>query len=80
MEIMTSVGIHQAKTHLSELLRRVATGEEIVIMRGNEPVARLVPVQPPAGRRQLAMDKGLYSVPDDFDAPLPDDVLAAFER
>lgn len=77
---MTSVGIHQAKTHLSELLRRVATGEEIVIMRGREPVARLVPVQPPTDRRRLGMDKGVYAVPDDFDAPLPDDVLVAFQR
>jgi prevent-host-death family protein len=77
---MTNVGIHQAKTHLSELLRRVATGEEIVIMRGQEPVARLVPVRPLADRRQLGTDEGLYEVPDDFDAPLPDDILATFQR
>ena len=77
---MTTVGIHQAKTHLSELLRRVATGEEILIVRGQVPVARLVPAQPPAGRRKLGMDTGLYIVPDDFDAPLPDDVQASFQR
>ena len=74
------MGIHQAKTHLSELLRRVATGEEILIVRGHVPVARLVPAQPLAGRRKLGMDTGLYTVPDDFDAPLPDDVQAAFHR
>jgi len=77
---VTAVGIHQAKTHLSELLRRVATGEEILIMRGRVPVARLVPAGPPAGRRKLGMDVGLYIVPDGFDAPLPDDVQAAFHR
>ena len=77
---MTTVGIHQAKTHLSELLRRVAAGEEILILRGREPVARLVPAKEPTGRRQLGMDKTVYAVPDDFDAPLPDDIQAAFER
>jgi prevent-host-death family protein len=76
---MTNVGIHQAKTHLSELLRRVATGEEILIVRGSQPVARLVPATPPA-ERHLGADRGLYVVPDDFDAPLSEDVLAEFEQ
>ncbi|MDQ6773106.1 MAG: type II toxin-antitoxin system prevent-host-death family antitoxin [Candidatus Dormibacteraeota bacterium] len=76
---MAEVGVHEAKTHLSELLRRVATGEEIVIMRGRVPVARLVraaPLRP----RLLGVDEGRFVVPDDFDAPLPDDLLAEFER
>ena len=77
---VTTVGIHQAKTHFSELIRRVATGEEILIMRGQVPVARLVPALPAAGRRKLGTDTGLYTIPDDFDAPLPDDVLASFHR
>jgi len=77
---MTTVGIHQAKTHLSELLRRVAMGEEILIVRGREPVARLVPATEPKGRRSLGMDQGAYEVPDNFDAPLPDEVLAVFHR
>lgn len=76
---MTTVGIHQAKTHLSELLRRVATGEEILIVRGREPVARLVPATSGSAARRLGVDKGLYEVPEDFDAPLPADVAAAFE-
>ena len=74
---MTSVGVHQAKTNLSELLRRVEQGEDIVICRGAEPVARLVAVSPRPGRR-LGLDEGRFVVPDDFDAPLPDDVLDAF--
>jgi prevent-host-death family protein len=73
-----SVGVHQAKTHLSRLLEQVA-GEEIVITRRGEEVARLVPARP-AGGRQLGVDRGRYAVPDDFDAPLPDDVLADFGR
>ncbi len=76
---MRSVGVHEAKTHLSALLRRVAAGEEIEITRGDVPVARLVPV-PVSGTRQLGVDVGRFTVPDDFDAPLPDEVLDAFER
>ncbi len=73
------VGVHQAKTHLSQLLARVEAGEEIVITRGREPVARLVPVH--AGRpRELGMDRSLFRVPDDFDSPLPEVLLADFER
>jgi prevent-host-death family protein len=64
-----TVGTHHAKTHLSELLRRVASGDEVLILRGRKPVARLVPVEAPAGKRQLGMDSGAYVVPDDFDAP-----------
>lgn len=74
---MTTVGIHEAKTHLSALLRRVASGEEIVIMRGREPVARLVPASPIDGRR-LGADRGAFVVPDDFDDPLPAEVLERF--
>jgi prevent-host-death family protein len=76
---MLEVNIHQAKTQLSELLRRVAAGEEVIIARSGTPVARLVPIEAPA-RRLLGLDEGLYEVPEDFDAPLPDDVLAGFER
>lgn len=76
---MTQVGVHRAKTQLSELLRKVAAGEEVIITRGGEPIARLVPAgnRPP---RRLGVDAGAFVVPDDFDAPLPDDLLDAFER
>ncbi|MCD6728190.1 MAG: type II toxin-antitoxin system Phd/YefM family antitoxin [Solirubrobacteraceae bacterium] len=74
-----SVGVHEAKTHLSRLLERVSAGEEITITRRGEEVARLVPARP-ARVRRLGIDGGRYTVPDDFDAPLPDEVLAAFER
>jgi prevent-host-death family protein len=74
---MVEVGVHEAKTHLSKLLRRVAAGEEVVITRGRLPVARLVPVH---DRRSqgLGRDRGVFEVPEDFDAPLPADVLDAF--
>jgi prevent-host-death family protein len=74
-----SVGVHEAKTNLSRLLELVSAGEEVVITRRGEEVARLVPAEP-GGGRQLGIDRGRYTVPDDFDAPLPDEVIAAFER
>lgn len=75
---MDEVGVHEAKTTLSKLLRRVAAGEEITITRGGEPVARLVPARS-ASRRILGEDQGSYVVPEDFDAPLPDDLIETFE-
>ncbi|HEX9671648.1 MAG TPA: type II toxin-antitoxin system Phd/YefM family antitoxin [Thermoanaerobaculia bacterium] len=74
---MREVNVHEAKTHLSRLLAEVEHGEEVVIARAGKPVAKLVPVQAPAGRR-LGIDEGVFEVPDDFDAPLPDEVLADF--
>ena len=74
---MREVNVHEAKTHLSRLLAEVEHGEEVVIARAGKPVAKLVPVQAPAGRR-LGIDEGVFEVPDDFDAPLPNEVLADF--
>lgn len=77
---MTSsiVGVHEAKTHLSQLLVRVARGEEVLIARRGQVVARLVPAAAPQ-RRAFGLDVGRMHVSADFDASLPDDVLAAFE-
>jgi prevent-host-death family protein len=74
-----SVGVHEAKTHLSRMLELVEGGEEVVITRRGQAVARLVPAAK-GDERRLGLDRGRYTVPDDFDAPLPDDVIAAFER
>jgi prevent-host-death family protein len=73
------VNIHQAKTHLSRLLRKVAGGEEITIARAGVPVARLVAIEKkPQKMRPMGMDRGKIWIADDFNAPLPDDVLKAF--
>lgn len=69
--------MHEAKTRLSQLLRLIDGGQEVEISRGGEPVARIVPIRS-AGTRRLGIDEGVFVVPDDFDAPLPDDVLATF--
>ena len=77
---MRSVNVHEAKTHLSRLLKLVAAGEEITISKAGKPVARLVPIAGAATQRVLGRDKGRVFLADDFDAPLPDEVLAAFEK
>ena len=77
MVAMTRVGVHEAKTTLSKLLRRVQAGEEIVIHRGSEPVARLVPIGD-GGQRKLGIDQGRFEVPDDFDDPLPEEWSETF--
>jgi prevent-host-death family protein len=74
-----SVGVHEAKTHLSRLLDDVLAGEEVLITRRGETVASLVPAGARVSR-QLGIDRGRFVVPEDFDAPLPDAVLAVFEQ
>lgn len=77
---MDPINVYQAKTKLSELLDRAAAGEEIVISRHGRPIARLVAYRPPARkRRKLGQLAGKGWMAEDFDAPLPDDVLADFE-
>ena len=75
---MKPVNVHEAKTHLSRLLQKVERGEEVVISRAGKPVAKLVGVT--AGKRVLGADRGRVRIADDFDAPLPDEILADFER
>jgi len=72
------VNIHDAKTNFSKLLQRVALGEEIIIAKAGTPVAKLVPVRVTQGKRPLGLYRGQIWMADDFDAPLPDDILAGF--
>jgi prevent-host-death family protein len=74
-----TVNVHAAKTHLSRLLDEAAAGEEIVIAKAGIPVARLVPFEAkPKKRSGFGAGKGTGWISDDFDAPLPDDILRAF--
>ena len=77
---MITVNIQQAQTQLSRLLAEVARGEEVIISRAGTPIARLTPYTTPRPRRRLGRDQGLFEVPDDFDAPLPEAVIESFER
>ena len=76
---MRQVNIHEAKTHLSRLVEEAAAGEEIVIARAGKPVAKLVPIAPDLTPRQLGALRGKIWIAEDFDAPLPPEVLAGFE-
>jgi prevent-host-death family protein len=78
---MTSktVGIHEAKTNLSRLIKKACAGEEIIIARGKEPVVRLVPIESPKRRRKLGVLKGKLVVGREFFEPLPDDELDRWE-
>lgn len=75
----TTVNIHEARTHFSKLIERVRLGEEIVIAKAGEPVARLVPEKPRRKPRKPGSGKGQIWMSEDFDDPLPDDLLDLFE-
>jgi len=75
---MKAVNTHEAKTQFSRLLQRVAAGEEITIANRGVPVARLVPVAAGA-KRKLGAYASQMTIAEDFDAPLPEELLAAFE-
>lgn len=76
---MQTVNIHQAKTHLSRLVNEAASGRETVIARAGTPVARLVPLAVAPARKRFGLLKGRIRIPAEFDAPLPGEVLDAFE-
>lgn len=75
---MKVVNVHAAKTHLSRLIEEACAGEEIVIARNSEPVARLVPFAAEQPRRQRGSLEGQVFVPDSFFDPLPASELDAW--
>lgn len=76
---MTTVNIHEAKTHFSRLVDRVLQGEEVVIAKAGRPVARLVPLPPRVPRRTPGSARGLVQIGPEFDASLPDEVRRGFD-
>ena len=75
-----TVNIHAAKTQLSRLLEQVEEGEETVIARAGKPIARIVPLVPTRPKRRLGILEGQYTVADNIDDPLPDDLLEEFYK
>jgi prevent-host-death family protein len=75
----TVFNLYEAKTSLSKLVDRAAAGEEIVIAKAGRPLAKLVPLGETRRKREPGGWEGKVRVADDFDAPLPDDILDAFE-
>jgi len=72
------VNIHEAKTHLSRLLERVALGEEVIIAKAGTPVAKLVPIKSATGEFKFGSAKGKIVISDDFNDPLPKEVEDLF--
>ena len=75
---MKQITVHRAKTELSRLLKEVALGEQVVLLRGTEPVALLVPYRAKGRKRQFGRFKGRLRIGEDFDAPLPPEMAQAF--
>jgi len=73
------VNIYEAKTKFSQLIDQAVKGKEIIIARNGRPIARLVPYQHRQTPRRLGILKGHIRIAEDFEAPLPEDVLASFE-
>lgn len=73
---MQPINLYEAKTRLSQLVDAAQKGEEVIIARYGKPVARLVPIN--TSKRQLGLLDGEFLIPEDFDAPLPDEVMQAF--
>ncbi|MFB4423870.1 type II toxin-antitoxin system Phd/YefM family antitoxin [Streptomyces sp. QL37] len=69
--------VHEAKTHFSRILQQVETGEEVVISRAGEPIAKVVPLRSKVNRTDYGSLRGQIHIPDDFDE-LPDDIAEAF--
>jgi antitoxin (DNA-binding transcriptional repressor) of toxin-antitoxin stability system len=77
---MTSISIQQIESDPLGCLRRVEEGETLVILRDERPVAEIKPIPPRAHQpRPFGLCAGEFTVPDDFDQPLPDNVLQEFE-
>lgn len=75
---MIFVNVHEAKTHFSKIINQALQGEEVVISRGNHPLLKLVPYHEEVSVRKGGQLKGMLIVEDDFDDPLPADILAHF--
>lgn len=75
---METVNIYDAKTRLSQLVDKVVAGEDVVVSRNGKPLARLTQLVAPKRQIRFGLLKGKLTVPEGFDAPLPDDALAAF--
>lgn len=76
---MESINIYEAKTRLSQLVDKAASGEDVVVSRNGKPLVRITRLEDSKRRIQFGLLKGKVKVADDFDLPLPADVLAGFE-
>lgn len=78
-EIQNMVNMYEAKTHFSELVHAATEGREIFIARAGKPVAKLVPLKAEKRKVRFGILKGKLHLANDFDAPLPDEIIDLFE-
>ena len=77
---MHTVNIHEAKTHLSAILKRVESVEDILIAKAGKPIARVSPIPSSSGKRQPGTAKGRIAMTQNFIEPLPENILKEFEK
>jgi prevent-host-death family protein len=78
--MMETVNIYEAKTRLSQLVDKAASGEDVVVSRNGKPLVRITQLERPGRRIKFGVLKGKLTIPPDFDAPLPPDVPAPFQN
>ncbi len=76
----TQVNISEAKSKFSKLINQVIAGEEIIVAKSGKPVAKIVPIEKPTQNRKPGSAKGKITIADDFDAPLPEEILREFYK
>jgi prevent-host-death family protein len=74
------VNIYEAKTRLSQLVEEAASGDEVIIARAGKPVALLTRLKKKTRKRRLGLLDGRFKIPDDFNRPLPEDLVRAFHE
>ena len=79
-KMTVQVNIYEAKSKLSKLINKVIAGEEVIVAKSGKPVARIIPFEKPTENRKPGSAKGKLIISDDFDAPLPDDILQGFYK
>ncbi len=77
---MIKINIHEAKTHFSQILNRVSSGEDVVIAKAGKPIARIVPIKGEGKKRKPGSAKGRVMIEDSFFEPLPDTIISDFEQ
>ena len=77
---MRKVNIYEAKTRLSQLVEAAAAGNDVIIAKAGRPIARLTRLERKPSRRRLGLLDGRFKIPEDFNRPLPEDVLRAFDE
>ena len=77
---MKTVNIYEAKTRLSQLVEAAMAGNDVIIAKAGRPVARLTRLEKKPSKRRLGLLDGRFKIPEDFNRPLPEEVVRGFEE